>query len=424
MQEYTGRQWLLINLATHFGKVDGKDLDKQIFEDRLAWGRDTLADLMNHTTDFDTYVAHVKTYVAEADEPEEFSACAIAIWDVLNDRSSNYVVGLDACNSGAQIMSAMGRCIIGMKNTGLINTGIRPDLYQVITDNIQGFFAERKIIKKGTVPHLYGSYAKPVEVFGEENYDAFIESCIKTMPMVEFIKDKLINAWNSKADAHTIFMPDAGVAHMKVIDTVEYTGRFKGFNYTFHVQENKAKKFGEEGTTSLGANIIHPYDAYVLRELERRCDYNQKQVEYAKRVLTAFILTGECGDTEEAKLLELQALSKVFNIVSFRGIEHVVDGKLAGITEEYAMQLLVQCDEVLSLSTPFNLKCIHDEFGCLPNYVNTMKKHYNRILADTYMSTWIWDTIQLLTGDSFHHVVPKADLTIYNEILNNNYSIC
>lgn len=417
MQEYTPAQWILISLATHHG------MDKDTYPERLAWGREVLTEVRKAKT-FEDYKALMHPYIDTADVPEEFASCCLALWDTLQGEETGYVLGLDACNSGAQIMSCMGRCIVGMQNTGLIDMGYRPDLYQAITDGVDGFDADRSLVKKGAVPHLYGSKAEPKNIFGEALYDAFLASCNKVMPMVEWIKDTLIACWNSEALEHTFYLPDGGVACIKVIKQSEYQGKFNDFHYSFHVDENTPKAFGDEGTTSLAAHVIHSFDAYILRELERRCDYNAKQLKYAKRVLNNYLLVGESDEVENAKLVELCNLSNVFNMTSMRGIEFVVDGELGGITPKYALALLEQIDQVLYQDHSFNLRNIHDEFGCHPNHANSMRRHYNQIMLETYRSTWLFDTIQLLSGVSYHHTLPDTDPYVEQCILNNNYSIC
>lgn len=246
MKQYTGKQWLLISLASHYG------MEKDVYDDRLQFGRELLEFIQPCNT-FEELADAIEPWTMNADVPEEFVAAALAVWDTCQGRKSHYVLGLDACNSGAQISSCMGRCIEGMKNTGLINTGVRPDLYQKITDNVEGADFERGIVKKAAVPHLYGSKREPKNVFGEAMYPLFIDSCKKTMPFVEWAKEMLINSWNSKALSHDLIMPDAGEVHLKVITKTEYTGHFKNFSYTFYVDENKPMKFGGEGTTSLAA---------------------------------------------------------------------------------------------------------------------------------------------------------------------------
>lgn len=411
---FTGQEWLLINLASHYG------LDKEVYDVRLAFGREVLEELKRATT-FDEYALILNPWTIKADVPEEFAACAIAIWDTLQGDSSNYAVGLDVCNSGAQIMSCLGRCLIGMKNTGLINTGERPDLYIKILANVQGFQTSRPEVKQATVPHLYGSKLEPKNVFGEERYDDFISACRKTMPVVEWAKDVLISSWNSNALFHEIILPNGGVCHMKVIDKTQYVGKFQGFNYNFYVEENKAKPFGEIGTTSLAANTIHPFDSYVLSELDARCNYSTDKLQTCLAIIDSHIAIGSSGVVDE--LVILNQLTNKFNICSIVAVEHLAFDKLNGLDNVYLNRVRELVESVLELKH-FELKCIHDEYGCLPNHVNTMKLHYNVIMAEAYQSTWLIDTIELLSGVSYHQYLPAIDPVIVQAILDNNYAIC
>lgn len=63
-----------------------------------------------------------------------------------------------------------------------------------------------------------------------------------------------------------------------------------------------------------------------------------------------------------------------------------------------------------------------DEFKCGLNHVERMREVYNQIIAESYLSTWLLDVIEDLTGDRFEWDEP-TDMEIYNELLQSNYAI-
>lgn len=168
-------------------------------------------------------------------------------------------------------------------------------------------------------------------------------------------------------------------------------------------------------------NTIHPYDAFVLRELDARCNYNVIEIYAAIQAIDHHLQHGSSKTNE--KLAQLESLTKVFNFMSIRAIEFCYKDQMHGIASDYLIQLRDKCKEIVEYK-PFPTKDIHDEFGCAPNNVNRMKYHYNHIMAETYQSTWIMDMIQVLTGDSYHHHLPPVDPLIVQAIKDNDYSIC
>jgi hypothetical protein len=51
-----------------------------------------------------------------------------------------------------------------------------------------------------------------------------------------------------------------------------------------------------------------------------------------------------------------------------------------------------------------------------------MREVYNQIIAESYLSTWLLDVIEDLTGDSYEWDEP-TDEEIYNQLLDSDYAI-
>lgn len=356
MEYYTPAQWLLIDAATQYG------LDKKLFPQRLEFGRELLPLLEQAGDNPKEIKLFFQEYIAEADEPEMFCASLLAIRDVMSGRPIGYTVGMDAASSGPQLLSVLCRCVTGMMNTGAIDCGTVPDLYSLIKDNL-GFDAKREQVKKATVPYVYGSKREPLNVFGEDLYANFVRAYAAVVPWAEWAKNTLINCWNPLATYHEWETPDGGVAHVKVIRGNETKGYFQGRQYTYTFKEIGAKENGDQGTRSLGANVTHSYDGYILRELHRRCNYNKRLVLKSIKLIENHLLdpveiVAQRKIERKQVAFHLQALAKRFNTVSVRIIDFLDSYTIQGMNKEYLEAVLLRLKEMLT-HEPFEVRTIH-----------------------------------------------------------------
>lgn len=411
MKTFTANQWMLIDLATQFGN------DKDTFEHRLAFGRELFEEIK-----FGSDMTH---WIAEADEPALFTKGIIAVEDVLAGKPTGHVIGHDAAASGPQLLSVLTHCKTGMINTGALNTGETPDLYTTIYGEMPNDGSKsRTMVKKATVPYVYGSDAAPENVFGDDK-ELFTEAYQKTVPMAYLIRKILINAWNNDALAHDYDMPNGNHVHLECRGLVEYKGHYGDYTYTYLTSVNRPLIRGEdEGTKSLVANVTHSYDAFVVEELDQRCNYVSDKVEKQILAIESHLALGEhiqSGDHSCLELLHMEKCWKKFNFLSVAGLDYVKENNLYSVSEDYLKALLVKAKELLKYPS-FETFSVHDEFKCSPVHMNHMRKVYNQILAETYLSTWLLDTIETLTGKRYTWDEP-VDMEIYETLLNSEYAI-
>lgn len=114
MKRYSGWQYLLIDLANNYG------LDKLLFEERIKWAEDNLTNL--------------ETLADQAETKPLYLKAVMAIRKAQQGLPTGHLVGLDACCSGVQIMSAMTGCVEGARSTGMIDPGVRADAYNRTTE--------------------------------------------------------------------------------------------------------------------------------------------------------------------------------------------------------------------------------------------------------------------------------------------------
>ena len=395
MQHFSGLDYIKIDIANAYG------LDKELFETRIKWVDDRL----------DT----IEDYTNKADEPPIFYAGCMALRKALKGEATGYMVGLDACSSGLQIMGAIVGCLKTCSNTGLIDPTTRSDIYtnsQTIMNSkvAANVSVPRKDIKQAVMTFFYGSTAEPEKLFGEGDIlDAFYETMAEIAPGGEEIRNALIDCWQPTALVHQWQLPDGFDAKVKVMATddkrVELEiDEFKT-TFTYRFKENRPVDFG----VSLAANVIHSIDGMIVREMNRRCNYEM----YTDLMHWMWKHIDDMNIPVFVKPDHSRFIS-LANIIDYaeERIEFT-DGQLL------AMQELIE--RTFMRSKPFPIVCIHDAFKCHANNMNVLRQVYVDIFVDLACSNILEDLLQQVTGDT--------DITVTKEqhvdhlIANANYAL-
>lgn len=412
MINYTGFEWLMIDLCSHFGH------DKWQYPKRIEWTKELLPLFKVSTVEL--LKSNLAPWIAVADNKPHFTGSALAIWDTIQGEASNWTVAQDSASSGAQLMSCLMKCETGMYNTGVLGTDF-PDLYTTVNEKLSngGLDIPRKLLKKGMIPHMYASTAAPEAIFGD-NYPMFLTAYAQSVPMAQLLSDALVNAWNSAATEHCWELPDGFDVRVPVLVTEEKQIPYKEHKFAYRFQRIGTKEKGKAaGTKSLSPNVIHSYDAYVLRELARRCNYDVSVLGAALEALWE-MPAGKVDIESATALKRCEQRFKKYGQVSLVAVEHINAGSVRYISDEYRNTLIELINEVMD-HTSFEIKTVHDEFSCLPNHVTKMKQHYNRILQETYLGKWMYVVLERLSGRTL--VAPKVDQDIAQQILNAPFSI-
>lgn len=211
MKTYTGFQYLFIDVAGQYG------LDKLLFEDRIQWATDNL-DILESLVD----TAETKPLYMKAVQ---------AIRKAQKGIPTGHLVGLDACCSGVQVMSAITGCIAGATATGLIDPNVRADAYTQTTKVMNELLHDQGIsvdvpradAKQALMTSFYGSKAKPKEIFGEDTPElsAFYQAAMQVAPGAWDALQELLQSWQPYALYHSWKLPDGFDAKVKVVTTKE-----------------------------------------------------------------------------------------------------------------------------------------------------------------------------------------------------------
>jgi hypothetical protein len=267
MTFYTGWQYLLIDAATQYG------LDKLTFEERMKWTEDHLAP--NHL--------ELKAELAET-KPLYLKA-VMAIRKAQQGIATGHLVGVDGTCSGIQMMSVLTGCMAGAEATGLVNPNVRADAYSACTEAMNtilggGLVVARGDAKQALMTSFYGSKAEPKNLFGEDTpeLDAFYQAAQSIAPGAWELLQDLLASWQPYALQHAWVMPDGFDARIKVMGKKEArieVDELDHATFTYEFYENQGTKSG----LSNAANLTHSVDAYVLRSMHRRCNYDRELVE-------------------------------------------------------------------------------------------------------------------------------------------------
>lgn len=239
MQLFKATDYLKIDIASNYGH------DKQSWDYRINWFNEhehELLDLMN-----------------QADKPAMYYAGICAWQDHKNNHPSGYGIGLDACSSNLQILSALCGDYKAMHLCNVVSTGNREDAYTFIYKTMlnvlnQETELKRDDVKQAIMTSLFGSTAIPKQVFGD---GILLETFYKVMeeyaPEVWELNKICLAIWDNERLSYDWVLPDNFHVHIKIMDTVYDTVKVMEQEYSIASIVNKPIEEGK----SLSANITH-----------------------------------------------------------------------------------------------------------------------------------------------------------------------
>lgn len=258
MKLFNPKQYLAIDIANN------ADKDKLLFEDRIQWVKDNY----NNLEDLEPNNNKLKFL---------FRKSVKALRDVDKGKPTGHLISLDSVNSGVQVLAAICKCRDTALTCGLVNTGKRPDVYTEVLGNNKTI--TRNQIKEALIPLLYGSKAKPEELFGEgtPELDAFYQTVHEKIPALEAFTDVVKYIWNSNARYHQFTMPDGHTVKLPTIVNKKLRVRAEhtlGFSYYLEYRDIEPST----NYIPLLSGIVHSVDAYLCREVIRKLAKQQIEV--------------------------------------------------------------------------------------------------------------------------------------------------
>lgn len=432
LQQFTGWQYLLIDVANQWG------WDKEVFEVRIAWSEAHLHELEDLSIQriIDERVLPIEKRWKES---ALYAKAVRAIRKAQQGLPMGHVVGFDACCSGIQIMSAVTGCVAGATATGLVDPDVRADAYAKTTEVMNGILhAEgivlditRKQAKDALMTSFYGSKLKPQEIFGEDTpeLNAFYQAAHIVAPGAWDLLQDLLGSWQPWALVHSWKLPDGFDARVKVMQKTVPPVRIEvdeldhsTFSYEYY--ENIGSKKGLSNV----ANVVHSIDAYVLRGIHRRCNYDQAAVLQAHGALFSEADLREQGFTSQVDrpkdgskvdyYVEQYERSGMADVVI---LPYLVDGHQTQYLSTKHIQQLLRITNSMLEYLPFEVITVHDEFKAHPNNINHVRQQYINILAELADGNILSDILSQIHGVKGDY--PKLSDTLGELIRGSNYAL-
>lgn len=416
MNTYSGYEYLLIDIANQFGH------DKWLFEDRIQWVNDHMDQLeaMAEEADAKTLPLYIKA--------------VMALRKAQQGLPTGHLVGLDACCSGIQVMSALTGCIAGAESTGMVNPNERADAYTKTTDlmnlDLGGYMeVERADAKSALMTSFYGSKKTPKDIFGEDTEElaAFYKAAMTVAPGAWELLQVLLASWQPFAKKHAWQLPDGFEARVKVMQKISARIEVDELNhstFTYEWHEN----LGTERGLANAANVVHSVDAYVLRSIHRRCNYDEAKVKEAyvallvERSLRETGILGDCpAPVPGSKLAYYLNLFERTNMVDAVILPYIKDGKDTQYLPTAYLNRLIEMVEGMLAYAPFEVITIHDEFKAHPNHLNHLRQQYINIMAELAESTLLEDILSRIHGKPGTY--QKLSTNLSSLIRGSNYAL-
>lgn len=239
MQEFSGKDYLKIDIANNFG------LDKNNWDDRISW--------------FNTNESKLDDLVKKAEEPALYFAGVQAYHKTLRGEATSYPISLDATASGIQLLSVLTGDRKAAELCNVVDTGKREDAYTDLYDIMlikTGGNAkiERKSTKRAIMTSFYNSTATPKRIFGEgELLNIFYETMAENAPGAWELTETMLAIWDPSKYSNDWVMPDNFHVKIKVMSTISEGIHFLDEPYDVNYSTNRPMESGR----SLGANLIH-----------------------------------------------------------------------------------------------------------------------------------------------------------------------
>lgn len=404
MQRFTGKQYLMIDIANNYG------LDKASWQDRLNW--------------FKQHKHCLHEMLATAQEPALYYA-GVRAWEAVESGEAiGYPISLDATSSGLQILAALTGDRRAARLCNVVNTGKREDAYtnvfDIMVDRLMQRLGEhagniqREDCKRAIMTSLYGSVAVPKEVFGEGiQLKMFYEIMAEVAPAAWELNEAFLSIWNASALSHDWVLPDNFHVHIKVMNQVKETVHFMNEPYeTFHMVNEPT----EEGR-SIGANTIHSIDGMIVREITRRCSYDPDVVlRVTEALLSKKQGCGGHGLKDDAMVMLLWNHYVESGYLSARILDHLNITNIGLVDQPTIWELINSLPE-----KPFKVIAVHDCFRVLPNYGNDLREQYNRQLMLIAKSNLLQYLLCQITGRQLN--IGKLDPNMWKDVMLTDYAL-
>jgi hypothetical protein len=277
---------------------------------------------------------------------------------------------------------------------------------------------DRKTVKYALMPYFYGSKACPVQAFGKDTPElaAFYQALETVAPGAAALMPIMLAAWQPFAEEHSWHMADGFEVRVKVTDMKDTKIEIDELDHACFTYRHEVVQGSEKGR-AIPANVIQSIDGLIVREMNRRCNYNKAQLTRVKRLL---IKRQNQRMWNHVVLDSIQKLWHKHHFTSMVDVENLTWAEIKFFDFDYVDQLLKLINR--SLSRPsFPVIMIHDEFQCHPNYMNYVRQTYIELLAEISDSTMLEAILTEITGQPV--TINKLTTSVSQLILRSEYAL-
>lgn len=253
--------------------------------------------------------------------------------------------------------------------------------------------------------------------------DVFYDAAMAIAPGAFKLMDELLESWRPYALQHVLTMPDGFTAVIKVMETKETRIEVDELDHATFTLQYKVNEGTERGRANV-ANSIHTCDAYLLRGMERRCNYDPVVVSNAQEVLQMAALAYSCGRTQlpvTEELSELLPLCIRANIADVALLPLLNWANVMCLPRWMVTKLLSIVNDMLTYK-PFPIVTVHDAFGCHANNCDITRYWYKELLADFADSNLLEMMLCQLYGIT-DGKYEKLSPNLGDKIRNSNYAL-
>lgn len=397
MKTLSNFEYALKTLANHAFKSS----DKETLEVQVALGKKLLPMLPTLST-MEGVKEFAKSHVLEASNIRGLMSLSK---DILNNQFG--WVPLDTASSQSLITSAITRDSRCLNEIFHLKENLPSDIYTAIGEEIRNSFnlgdIPRKVIKKALMAWGYGGSAGLCSLTQTkpEQLNEVMEDIADELGFMGILtmRQACLDAWDEDALEHSWELPDGYEIHQVITqDTfsrdmltgqyiypakrVEITlnGKQRGIDCRWSKIGKRNKK--ESGTRSIGANLIHSLDAFLMREIVRRCkqDFNIKPEDFKEVIESGFSI-----NVSDVKAADIYNMFRETNVVSLNILNHLHVGDT--LPSDYYEAICRIIDTLPEEG--FDIRPIHDEFACLPRHANSMRRQFNHLISELYQSNML-----------------------------------
>jgi hypothetical protein len=157
-------------------------------------------------------------------------------------------------------------------------------------------------------------------------------------------------------------------------------------------------------------NAVHSIDALLVREMNRRCNYNRKELEDCLKILA----------TDKRPRANLNLVSKT-EMVLLSHVQLINPSSIRHMDIGFVSRLESLITDVL-LNQSFELICVHDEYKAHANNMNIVRYWYKELLAELADSHIMQNIIRQICNDPTIKL-SRASENLGNYIRQSNYAL-